>query len=113
VHRHRVRKVTIVVPRDSGPSAVEFWTAAFGAFPRSDGSGAYTELVGVSAETEVAIEQADLLPHYRVDIEADDTQAETCRLVSLGATVISQQHEDYRLITPGGDKIRVLPMEKK
>jgi hypothetical protein len=57
-----------------------------------------------------AIQAVDDAPRLHLDIEADDVEAETTRLLALGATQISKWLECRVLRAPGGHLNCVLPV---
>ncbi len=89
---------TIVIGADDTQRAVAFWTTALGYEPTAfeGASNGFTLLTPPSGEgTKVAIQQADTPPteHPRIHIDllvadADEQQAETTRLLELGATAV-------------------------
>ncbi|MGH1551595.1 VOC family protein [Streptomyces sp. L7] len=49
-------------------------------------------------------------PRFHIDIETDDLEAETARLLTLGATPVSRWLECRTLRAPGGHLLCVLPV---
>ena len=60
----------------------------------------------------VAVQSVDDdAPRFHVDIETDDVEAETRRLLALGASEVAQWQECRTLRVPGGHLMCVLPVE--
>ena len=59
----------------------------------------------------MAVQAVDAEPRFHLDIETDDVDAETARLVALGAEPVSRWQECRVLRAPGGHLVCVLPTE--
>ena len=59
----------------------------------------------------MAVQSVDDTPRFHVDIETDDVEAETRRLLALGASEVAQWQECRTLRAPGGHLMCVLPVE--
>ena len=57
-----------------------------------------------------AVQAVDDAPRYHLDFETDDVDAETARLVGLGAVEKSQWQGCRTLEVPGGQLICVIPL---
>ncbi|MFI7614528.1 VOC family protein [Nonomuraea terrae] len=55
----------------------------------------------------------DDAPRFHVDIETDDVEVETRRLLALGAREVTRRQECRILRAPGGHLMCVLPVEKR
>jgi hypothetical protein len=114
MHRSRLYGVFLDVPRSETAGAVEFWADAFGVAPRHSGdpAGAFTELPGVlGAGMVLEIQAVDDAPRFHLDIETDNVEAETARLVKLGATEV-RRHEGWVVLrAPGGHLFCVVPVQ--
>jgi hypothetical protein len=110
VHRSRVSVVLIDVPRAEAPVAAEFWSAALGvpAVP-VPGEEQFTSLPGALPGLDLAIQAVDDQARYHIDIETDDVDAETARLVGLGAAEINRWLDCHILRAPGGHLLCVIP----
>ncbi|WBB67118.1 VOC family protein [Micromonospora sp. WMMD812] len=112
MHRSRVYALLIDAPRADADRAVAFWSAAFGvpAEPYAP-EPQFTDLHGALPGLVTAVQAVDDAPRYHLDIETDDVEAETARLVALGATEVSRWQECRILRAPGGHLLCVLPVE--
>jgi hypothetical protein len=61
----------------------------------------------------VAVQAVDDAPRFHVDVETDDVEAETARLVALGAVEVSQWLECRVLRAPGGHLVCVSPVHSE
>jgi hypothetical protein len=112
VHRSRVYAILIDTPRAEADEAAAFWSAALGAEARPVPSEPqFISLHGALPDLVAAVQAVDDAPRYHVDIETDDVEAETARLLDLGATQIAQWLECRVLRAPGGHLLCVLPVE--
>ena len=112
MHRSRVYAILIDTPRAETDRAAAFWSAALGAEARSDDDQPqFVSLHGALPGLVAAVQAVDDAPRYHVDIETDDVEAETARLLALGATRVTQWLECRVLRAPGGHLLCVLPVE--
>ena len=110
MHRSRLSTVLIDVPRSSAGEAAAFWSAALGVPARPvPGEEQFTSLPGALAGLTLAIQAVDDDARYHVDFETDDLDAETARLIGLGAVQIGQWLECRILRAPGGHLLCVIP----
>ena len=111
MHRSRFSTLLIDVPRAEAPAAAEFWSSALGVPARSvPGEDQFTSLPGAFPELVTAIQAIDDSPRYHIDIETDDLDAETARLIGLGAVEIGRWLECRTLRAPGGHLLCVIPV---
>jgi hypothetical protein len=104
----------IDTPVSSAGAASAFWSAALGAPARPvPGEEQYTGLAGAFPDMVVAIQAVDDAPRYHLDIETDDVEAETARLVALGAVELRQWLECRILQAPGGHLLCVIPQHSE
>jgi hypothetical protein len=112
MHRSRVYAVLIDTPRAEAAQATAFWSAALGVsaepFPPEP---QFTTLHGALPGLVTAVQAVDDAPRFHLDIETDDVEAETARLLALGATQVSQWQACNVLRVPGGHLVCVLPVE--
>jgi hypothetical protein len=110
VHRSRLSTLLIDVQQDDAPAASAFWSAALGvpATPQPD-EQQFTDLPGALPDLVVALQAVDDPPRYHLDIETDDLDAETARLVALGAVEVGRWLECRTLRAPGGHLLCVIP----
>ena len=106
MHRSRLSTFLIDSPRDAAPTAAAFWSAALGvpavAVPQEE---QFTGLPGALPGLVVAVQAVEDQPRYHVDIETDDVDAETARLVALGAVEVGRWLDCHTLRAPGGDHL--------
>lgn len=112
MHRSRVYAVIIDTPAAEAARAAEFWSAALGvpARPLPD-QPQFTSLRGAVPGLVTAVKAVDDAPGIHIDIESDDPDAETSRLIALGAERIGRWLECRILRVPGGHVVCVLPVE--
>ena len=111
MHRSRLSTLLIDVPVAQAQTAAGFWSAALGvpAVP-VPGEEQFTSLPGGVPGLVVAVQSVDDSPRYHLDIETDDVEAETARLVALGAVEQSRWLDCRTLQVPGGQLICVIPL---
>ena len=112
MHRSRVYAILIDTPLADADEAAAFWSAALGA--RAElvaGEPQFISLHDALPGLIAAVQAVDDTPRYHIDIETDDVEAETARLISLGATQINRWLECRVLRAPGGHLLCVLPVE--
>ncbi|GIJ44105.1 hypothetical protein Val02_09910 [Virgisporangium aliadipatigenens] len=111
MHRSRVSTFLIDVPREDVPAAASFWSAALGVPARPvPGEEQFTSLPDVVPGLVTAIQSVDDAPRYHFDIETDDVDAETARLIGLGAVEVGGWLECRTLRAPGGHLLCVIPV---
>ena len=110
MHRSRLSTILIDTPRDDAPAAAGFWSAALGvpAEPVA-GEEQFTSLPGALPELVASVQAIDGPPRLHVDIETDDVDAETARLVALGAVEVDRWLDCHTLRAPGGHLLCVIP----
>ncbi|GII80909.1 hypothetical protein Sru01_58910 [Sphaerisporangium rufum] len=112
MHRSRVYAILIDTPQDEAGQAAAFWSAALGAPTEPEPTQPqFVSLRGAIPGLVTAIQSIDDAPRYHLDIETDDLEAETARLIGLGATQVGQWQECRILRVPGGHLVCVLPVE--
>ncbi len=111
MHRSRVYAILIDTPRAEADDAAAFWAAALGTEARPEPSEPqFISLHGAVPGLVTAVQAVDDAPRYHLDIETDDVEAETARLLALGATEVSRWLECRVLRAPGGHLLCVLPV---
>jgi Glyoxalase-like domain len=112
MHRSRVYAILIDTPEAEAANAAAFWSAALGVRTEAlPSEPQFTTLHEAIPGLVTAIQAVDDVPRYHLDIETDDVEAETARLIGLGATQVSQWQECRVLSAPGGHLLCVLPVE--
>jgi hypothetical protein len=111
MHRSRLSTLLIDTPREHATSAVTFWSAALGvpATPVPD-EEQFTSLPGAVPCLVTAVQAVEDAPRYHLDFETDDVDAETARLVALGAVERSRWLDCRTLEVPGGQLVCVIPV---
>ncbi|WP_427921049.1 VOC family protein [Streptomyces sp. cg40] len=112
MHRSRVFALLIDTPGPEAAAAAAFWAAALGApaapVPSEE---QFTTLHEAIPGLVTAVQSIDdTNPRFHIDIETDDVEAETARLLALGATPVSRWLECRTLRAPGGHLLCVLPV---
>jgi hypothetical protein len=111
MHQSRVYALLIDAPEADAAPAAAFWSAALGAAVRPvPQEPQFTRLHQALPELVTAVQAVDDGPRYHLDIETDDVEAETARLVALGAVEVSQWLECHVLRAPGGHLLCVIPV---
>ncbi|MDG4792955.1 VOC family protein [Micromonospora sp. WMMD1082] len=109
-HRSRLSTILIDVPSGEAPAATAFWSEALGVPARAvPDEQQFTSLHGALPELILAVQAVDDQARYHVDIETDDVEAETRRLIALGAVEVGRWLECVTLRAPGGHLVCVIP----
>ena len=112
MHRSRVFALLIDTPEPEASAAAAFWSAALGApaepVPSEEQFITLHEAIPGLVTAVQSID--DTNPRFHIDIETDDVEAETARLLALGATPVSRWLECRTLRAPGGHLLCVLPV---
>jgi hypothetical protein len=109
-HRSRLSTILIDTPAAEAPAAAAFWSAALGV-PATPvpGEEQFTGLPGALPDLVLGVQAVSDAPRYHVDIETDDVDAETDRLIALGAVEVGRWLECRTLRAPGGHLLCVIP----
>ena len=100
----------IDVPTAEAATAAAFWSAALGVPARPvPGEEQFTSLPGALPGLLLAIQAVNDQPRFHIDFETDDVDAETARLLSLGAVELNRWLECRILRAPGGHLLCVIP----
>jgi hypothetical protein len=110
MHRSRLSTLLIDAPVEEAGRSAAFWSAALGvpARPVPD-EEQFTSLPGALPGLTLAVQAVDDVARYHVDIETDDLDAETARLIALGAVEINRWLDCRILRAPGGHLLCVIP----
>lgn len=111
MHQSRVYALLIDAPETEAPAASAFWSAALGATARSvPEEPQFTVLDQALPGLVAAVQAVEDAPRFHLDIETDDVEAETARLLALGAAQVAQWLECRVLRAPGGHLLCVIPV---
>ena len=111
MHRSRVFALLFDAPADQAADAAGFWAAALAApAVPAPGEPQFTRLEGAIPGLATIVQAVDDAPRHHLDIETDDVEAETARLVALGAVQVAQWLECRVLRAPGGHLLCVVPV---
>jgi hypothetical protein len=112
MHRSRLFGILIDTPADQAEAATTFWAGALGGTIRTDPKEPeYLSIVGALPGLAAVVQSVDDAPRYHLDIETDDVDAETARLIELGATMVTD-HGGHKILTaPGGHLLCVVPVQ--
>ena len=114
MHQSRVSALLIDTPEAEAASAAAFWSAALGATARPvPQEPQFTVLNQALPGLVTAVQAVDDAPRFHLDIETDDIEAETARLLALGAVPVSQWLECRVLRAPGGHLLCVIPVHSE
>jgi hypothetical protein len=111
MHRSRFSTLLIDVPAGEAATAATFWSSALGV-PADPvpGEEQFVSLPGASPGLVLAVQRIDGDgPRFHVDIETDDLDAETTRLLALGAVEVGRWLDCRTLRAPGGHLLCVIP----
>lgn len=112
MHRSRLFGMLIDTPAAESGQAVDFWAAALGGSSRqSVDEPEYTRVTGVVPGLAVVVQAVDDAARIHLDIETDDVEAETERLLRLGAVVETDKGGHKILRAPGGHLLCVVPVQ--
>jgi hypothetical protein len=114
-HRSRAYAVLIDTPREDASASAAFWSAALGTQAREVPGEEQFTVLGADAVPGlvVAVQAVDDAQRFHVDVETDDVEAETARLVGLGAVEVSRWLECRVLRAPGGHLVCVIPVHSE
>jgi len=114
MHRSRLYAVLIDTPEAETAQAAAFWAAALGASALPDpGQPQFITLHDGSPGLVASIQAVDDAPRFHLDIETDDVEAETARLVGLGAIQVARWLGCRTLRVPGGHLMCVVPVQSE
>lgn len=106
MHRSRLSTLLIDAPTAEAPTAAAFWSAALGADVRQvPEEPQFFSLRGALPELTLAVQAVDDQARYHFDIETDDVDAETERLIGLGAVEVDRWLGCRILRAPGGGHV--------
>lgn len=110
MHRSRLSTILIDAPTAEAGATARFWSAALGVPARPvPNEEQFTSLAGALPNLVLAVQSVDDTPRYHLDIETDDVDAETARLLDLGAVEVSRWLDCRTLRAPGGHLLCVIP----
>ncbi|WP_121195206.1 VOC family protein [Motilibacter peucedani] len=110
MHRSRFSTLLIDTPAAQAGSTAGFWSSALGVPARPvEGEEQFTDLPGAFPDLVVSVQAVDDAPRFHIDIETDDLDAETARLLALGAVEVGRWLDCRTLRAPGGHLLCVIP----
>ena len=111
MHQSRVYALLIDTPEADAAPAAAFWSAALGvtASPVPQ-EPQFTRLHQALPGLVTVVQAVDDAPRFHLDIETDNVEAETARLLALGAVPVAQWLECHVLRAPGGHLLCVIPV---
>jgi Glyoxalase-like domain len=111
MHQSRVFALLIDTPEADAAPAAALWSAALGgtASPVPE-EPQFTRLHQALPGLVTVVQAVDDAPRFHLDIETDNVEAETARLLALGAVPVSQWLECHVLRAPGGHLLCVIPV---
>jgi hypothetical protein len=114
MHQSRVYALLIDTPEAGAAPAAAFWSAALGvtASPVPQ-EPQFTRLHQALPGLVTYVQAVDDAPRFHLDIETDDVEAETARLLALGAVQVSQWLDCHVLRAPGGHLLCVIPVHSE
>ncbi|SDD49912.1 VOC family protein [Auraticoccus monumenti] len=111
MHRSRLSTLLIDVREEEVGAAAGFWSAALGVPAEPvPGEPQFTSLPDAVPGLVTAIQGVADAPRYHLDLETDDVDAETARLVGLGAVELREWAGCRVLQVPGGQLVCVIPV---
>ena len=111
MHHSRVYALLIDSPEAEAGAAAAFWSAVLGATARPvPREPQFTQLHQALPGLVTYVQAVDDAPRFHLDIETDNVEAETARLLALGAVQVSQWLECHVLRAPGGHLVCVIPV---
>jgi hypothetical protein len=109
-HRSRLSTILVDAPSGEAPAVAAFWSQALGVPERTvPDQEQFTSLQGALPELVLAVQAVGDQARYHLDIETDDVEAETMRLIALGAVEVGRWLECRTLRAPGGHVVCVIP----
>ena len=111
MHQSRVCALLIDTPEAGAAPAAAFWSAALGATASPvPEEPQFTRLHQALPGLATFVQAVDDAPRFHLDIETDNVEAETARLLALGAVPVAQWLECHVLRAPGGHLLCVIPV---
>ena len=111
MHQSRVYALLIDTPEAAAAPAAAFWSAALGATASPvPEEPQFTRLHQALPGLVTVVQAVDDAPRFHLDIETDNVEAETARLLALGAVPVAQWLECHVLRAPGGHLLCVIPV---
>ncbi|MFI5935410.1 VOC family protein [Actinoplanes sp. NPDC051494] len=108
---HRSRLYGLFIDTPDADAAADFWSAAFGTPAAADDDEPQFRMMRQAfPQLAIGMQRIGSEPRYHVDIESDDHEAETARLIALGAVQIDRWLDCHILRAPGGHLLCVVPV---
>ncbi|GIF15866.1 VOC family protein [Actinoplanes teichomyceticus] len=112
MHRSRLYGLFIDTPEGHADGVSHFWAAALGGTVQPvPEEPEFTRIAGAFPGLAIDVQAVHDTARYHVDIETDNVDAETARLLALGAEVITDHGGHKILRAPGGHLLCVVPVQ--
>ena len=115
MHRSRLGGIIIDCQTDDLDADAEFWSQALGYPIKPSSDPADQNYVGFdtpSNEVHVEVQKVSHASRVHIDIEADDIEAEVCRLEKLGAKRVAQVRTWWVLEAPSGHRFCIVSPQR-
>jgi hypothetical protein len=111
MHRSRLSTILIDAPAETAAAVAAFWSAALGVPAKQlPDEPQFISLRGALPGLNLAVQAVDDQARFHVDFETDDLDAETARLIALGAVEVNRWLDCRILRAPGGHLLCVIPL---
>jgi predicted enzyme related to lactoylglutathione lyase len=115
MHKSRLAGFIIDCQTDDLDGAARFWSQALGfevRHPRGEEGRKYRVFDTQPDELHIEVQKVDHASRVHLDIEADDIEAEVCRLEKLGARRIAQIQTWWVMEAPTGQRFCVVRVQR-
>lgn len=116
MHKSKLAGFIIDCKTDDLQGAAEFWSAALGMnarhFPAEEG-GKYVQLIDPADQLHIEVQSVTHPSRVHLDIEADDVEAEVCRLERHGAKRVANINTWTVMEAPTGQRFCVVRVQSK
>lgn len=111
-HRSRLGGIMIDCQTDDLTEAVAFWSAVLGQQGRIAEQGKYAVFEDRPGRIGIEIQSVTHAPRVHLDFETDDPDAESARLIGLGATEVARIKDWIVMQAPTGHRFCLVPPER-
>lgn len=113
MHKSRLGALVIDCRTDDLAEATAFWTGALGYDAAPDQpDDRYVSLIGPGGEVKIILQKVEHESRVHLDVESDDIEAETARLIDLGATEVGRTKGWVVLEAPSGHRFCVVKPQR-